>query len=167
MREGTKQFTRDESNMHEAPAWVIITMPVILIATLAAIVLLIGNLISDSGLNNTVLILIITVCLAWSGISDIVFNFHSNCRIEFRNDYIVYSFDLNRKIVASSDITTKIKIKDIDRYKIKGKNIIIYGGHITKKSPLQAEKRVKKVELPINFDERNEIIDSIKNYMKH
>lgn len=86
---------------------------------------------------------------------------YENCRITFKKDCVVYNYDLNKSVMPSSNVTTTITISEISKIKVK-RNMIVLKGRIIRRAPLKGETRLSKIELPINFKEKDIIVEKLK-----
>lgn len=161
-------YVRDESKKHNASVGVILISPVILLALVVGFLYGIYGCLGFMGVVTTNVVrdllvsaVLIIIGVVWDCICKYYYNFYEKCKLEFKNKSILYTYDLNGSLIASSNITTKITIKNLKRFKLKGKNSIILYGDITKKAPLRKDKTLKKIELPIDFKERDEIIENL------
>lgn len=153
----SKVFKRDESNIRICPAWVIYSMPFVMLGMVISIVCAI--------VYQSVLWCVgYTILLFWSIFSDKYFSMYENCKIEFKEDCVVYSYDLNRSVMPSSDVTTRLYITKISKIKVK-RNTLILKGCIVRKAPLKQQREKGKISVPINFTEREEIISLLKERM--
>lgn len=155
-------YKRDESKIKLCPAWVIYTMPLVLILMVVSVVLMVSGFRGTSGYVGLILFLL---SFFWSIYSDKLFSMYENCRITFKKDCVVYQYDLNRSVMPSSNVTTTITISEISKIKVKRKSIVVKG-RISRRAPLKKEVQIKKVELPIDFVERSEIVDKLKERVK-
>lgn len=157
-------FVRDESKMHNVPAWVIFTMPLVMLLMVISVIISIISVFSRNYILLISMAVLFALTLFWSIFTDSYFNYHENCKIKFQNNSIQYDFNLNSAVINSSKTTVTVKINDLKKYKIRG-NKIKYWGKITKKAPFQHEKYLKSIELPLDFIDRETVIDTIKNYI--
>lgn len=155
-------YKRDESSIKIMPAWMIYTMPFVLVVMLVSIILTICNFGSTVG---WVCLGIFVLSFIWSIISDKIFSLYENCRISFKKDSVVYEYELNKSVMPSSNVTTTVIIKDISKVKVRGKSVIIKGS-ISRRAPLKKLVEIRKVELPIDFKERDVIVEKLKERIK-
>lgn len=161
-------YMRDESKKHNASVGVILVSPVILVALIVGFIFgvfgvlgLLDIITTDVTFNLLVSGVLIIIGVIWDCICKYYYNFYENCKLDIKNNSIIYTYDLNGSIIASSDITTKVTVKTLKKFKLKGKSSIILYGDIIKKAPLKKNKNLSKIELPIDFKERNEIIEKL------
>lgn len=155
-------YKRDESKIKLCPAWVIYTMPLVFILMLVSVVLMVSGFRKTTGYIGLVLFLL---SFFWSIFSDKIFSMYENCRVLFKEDCVVYKYDLNRSVMPSSNVTTTVTLSEISKIKVKRKTIVVKG-RISRRAPLKKEVQIKKVELPIDFVERSEIVNKLKERVK-
>ena len=151
-------FRRDESNIKIMPTWMIYSMPFLLLLDIVSLIL---SILNYGTILGSVSLVVFVISFTWSIISDKVFSLYENCRISFSNNSIIYEYELNRSVMPSSNVTTTIIIKGIYSVKVKRKSVVIKGS-ISRIAPLKKPVEIKKVELPIDFKERDVIIERLK-----
>lgn len=155
-------YNRDESSIKIMPAWMIYSMPLVLVVMVVSFIVTIVNFGTVIG---WIFLGVFTLSLIWSIISDKIFSLYENCRISFKKDSIIYEYELNKSVMPSSNVTTTVTIKDISKVKVRGKSVVIKGS-ILRRAPLKKPVEVRKVELPIDFKEREAIIEKLKERIK-
>lgn len=153
-----KVYKRDESKVRICPAWVIYTMPVVFVALILSAVM---SCVFFGRTAGYVWSGVFGLSVFWAIFSDKYFSMYENCRIEFKKDKIVYRYELNRSVMPSHDVTTTVTISKLSKMSVRGKKVILKG-EMTRKSPLKKEVSITKVELPIDFQDRKEIIEKFK-----
>lgn len=153
-----RRFKRDESNVRICPSWVIYSMPFVLIAIVISALITIGY-------RSIISFVILCITVGWSIFSDKYFCMYEHCRMEFKKDIVIYRYELNRAVMPSSDVTTTITISKLSKIKLKKKTIVLKGC-IVRKAPLKKEAKIKKVEVPIDFVEREEIVNMLKERLE-
>ena len=151
-------YKRDESSIKICPAWVIYSMPLVFGVMVLCFVITIINFRKISG---QISFGILVFCFLWSILSDKIYSMYENCRITFKKDCVVYTYDLNRSVMPSSNVTTTVTISEISKIKVK-RNMIVLKGRIIRRAPLKGETRLSKIELPINFKEKDIIVEKLK-----
>lgn len=151
-------YRRDESKLRICPAWVIYSMPIVLVAMIVCFIEMLLTYKDVAKFVTWCVIFLVLFC--WSMISDKVFSMYENCRISFEEGKVVYEYDLNRSVMPSSNVTTTVIIYDISNIRVR-KDTVVVKGNIIRKAPLKKDVQLKKVELPINFVERDEIIEKL------
>lgn len=154
-------FSRDESKMHYAPSVVIMTMPVVVITLVLSLIFLTIQFIR--GESWVVAAIVATTCSLWGIFCDLFFTFNERCRIDIKNDYIEYKYDLNSEVIASSNKTCTVRIKNLRKYRVFGKYITFYGD-ITIDRVFKKRQSLKKIKLPINFSEKSDILRLIQEF---
>lgn len=160
MNTNTDVIYRDEKKMHNVPALVIYTMPIVMIVMAVFGIIFLYRLCFKQTFDtdSIVYLSIIAIGLIYGVFVDCFFNFYYNCRYEFgANGNIVYKYDLNTSVMASSDCTVVIKLNRIDKIRKKGKKVLLYGDFEIKR-PRQNKKTINKVEILTNFGEYKPII---------
>ncbi len=154
-----ESYRRDESKIRICPAWVIYSMPIVLVAMIVCFIEMLLTYKEIAKFVTWCAIFLVLFC--WSMVSDKIFSMYENCRISFEEGKIVYKYDLNRSVMPSSNVTTTIIIYDISNIRVRG-DVVVIKGNITRKAPLKKDVHLKKVELPINFVEKDEIIEKLQ-----
>ena len=162
-------YVRDESKKHNASVGVILISPIMFVSLITGIIygviaiLGLANILATNVTRDLLVsAVLILIGVVWDCICKYYYNFYEKCKIDFKDKSLIYTYDLNGSIIASSNITTKITIKRLKKFKLKGKNSIVFYGDITKKAPLRKSKNLKKVELPIDFIKRDEVLKKIE-----
>ena len=155
-------YSRDESNIKIMPAWMIYSMPLVLVIMVVSLIITIFNF---GTIMGWVFLGVFTLSLIWSIISDKIFSLYENCRISFKKDSVVYEYELNKSVMPSSNVTTVITIKDICNVRVRKKTVIVKGS-ISKRAPLKKVENIRKVELPIDFKDREVILEKLLERVK-
>lgn len=156
------KYERDESKLHICPAWVIFTMPLVFIV---GVFTLIWSIISWGNIDGYISLAVFCLMAFWAVFTDIYYTMYENCRITFKEDFILYEYNLNKSVIPSGSSTVSLKISEIAKLRVKRKSALVWG-NISKKAPLRKDSKLSKVEIPINFSERKEIIKQLKERCK-
>ena len=156
-------FKRNEVGMHNTPSWVIYTMPLFVVLMFIGFVIVGFRGFKGNFFTSTTYIwsAISVVALIWGIFVDNYFNFYENCRYTFNKDIVKYEYDLNSDIVGSRK-TVSIRIKSLEKIKVRGKKAILFGTFIQSK-PRQADTEINKIAVQIDFSEKEEILNRLKN----
>lgn len=99
----------------------------------------------------------------YGDICDRVFNYYENAWVEFGEKSIVYGYNLNSRVLATSDTSCRITINEISSFKVRHGYIKIRGT-MTKKAPLRKVKLIKECRIMLDKEKRMEIIESVKSF---
>lgn len=149
---------RDESKLHKVPDWVIYTMPLVLLFTIVFGIIIVLNFIS--GTINYSIVSLFLVCIIWGKFVDLFFNFYNNCRYDFSTKSVVYRYDLSSSILSQTNCTVKIEVFKITKLRVRKKSVTVWGT-ISKTAPRQATKTLNKVDLRLDFKERDLILEKL------
>lgn len=152
-------FERDESALHYAPTWVIMTMPIAVIGLVISGIITLVSLIR--GGISVVSLIVFALCLVWGIFSDIYFDYYEGCKISFNPNCFVVEYNLNSSVIASSSKKVRIDVRNVKKLKVKGKKAVVWGD-ITKATPFKNGEKLKKIEIPINFKEQDVVVGKIK-----
>lgn len=154
-------YYRDETKLHNVPSVVPAMMMLDFFICLASGGVLLIGLINHSMMISMVAAIILCVGFGASAFCDNYFNWYINCSYDLsKKNKLSYSFHLNG--VSVSQNKTVINISKVDKYKISGKKLMIYG-QIEKKIPLRPVQSPKKITLQFDFDDvaRQAVLDRL------
>lgn len=149
---------RDESKLHKVPDWIIYTMPLNIFLMLIGIILVIVGIAKDG--INYLGVGVFTLTLFWGIFVDKYFNFYNNCRYDINTNKIIFMYDLSNSILPQTNCTVKIEVFKVTKLKAR-KNSVTVWGTISKSAPRQATKTLNKVDLRLDFKERDLILEKL------
>lgn len=154
-------YVRDESNLHIAGAAIILAVPALMMTTVISFVIMICSGVKEVATASGV---VVAICISGLIFIDRFFDFYEACSVTFSPNGFTYEFMLNKSIIASSNTKVTVKARKLRKIAVK-KNKIVLFGDITKKVPFRGTLHLKKVELPINYTERENIISCFTKYV--
>lgn len=158
-------MVRDETKLHNVPTKVISTMPIFILVMVISIIISIVLFCKRNIPVACIWLGAAFICWAWGKFVDIYYNFKKNYKIEFQNNKITATYDLDNQIYSSKDCTVNVVIKDISKIKCRRNSIMIYG-NITIKKPRQNKKVLTKYVLDLKgFTECDNIRGAIQDYV--
>lgn len=154
-------FIRDESKIKYCPAWAIYSMPFVLLALCICLVMGIKNF----GINvySITSCIISIILIGYSKFVDIYYDMYEDLRISFVGSRVLIQYKLNSEVMPSSNVIATITVIKIDKIKLK-KNSVVIKGLMQKEAPLKKAKKVSKVVMPINFIEKEKVIQLLKKF---
>lgn len=158
MTDKSSTIYRDESKLHNVPDWVIYAMPLVLLLELVLGVIIVLNFML--GTINYYMVSSFLLCIIWGKFVDLFFNFYNNCRYDFSTKSVVYRYDLSSSILPQTNCTVKIEVFKITKLRVRKKSVTVWGT-ISKTAPRQATKTLNKVDLRLDFKERDLILEKL------
>lgn len=92
------------------------------------------------------------------------FEWFLDTKIVFNGNEIVYSFNEVVSVLGHTEV--KDKIKRIDKIVVKPKKVIIYGD-ILHYEPAQKPKSRNKLEIPVGFNNQEQLIDRLNKFKEN
>jgi hypothetical protein len=161
-------YVRNETDKHNATVFVILLTPVMFLVLIIGFIFgilgilgVLNKVRTNTGVDLIVSASLLALGIIWDCICRFYYNFYENCKLSIDGNKITYTYDLNKSIIMSNNVTTKVTIKNIRKFKFKGKSNIVFYGDIIKRTPLRKERSLNKIELPIDFTERDEIVNKL------
>lgn len=145
-----KEYIRNEKDLHIAPTWILRLNLLSWVITLALVIIGVIIIILK-GFNYFMITLSIPFILIiiWGIISDTLFVYEENLKIQIESSKIKVVYNLNQDMVPTSKNKVEIEIKNIRKTKVGKKSITVYGD-ILKKAPMRKQVKLRKYKIRIS-----------------
>lgn len=154
-------YYRNESKLHNIPKFFPVIMAFETLAMFIFIVICFVMLLKRNWTSGFVFGGLALLLYLHGVFSDYYYNWYEGVSYEIADKSIVYSYNLN-ECAMTSNTKVVIKVLSIDKYKVKGKKVQLWGT-FKKKAPMKKEIELNKIQLQIDLKEKDEILVAFDN----
>lgn len=155
---------RDERKLKNAKPILAPILSIAMLVMIAMVVMFIINIVSKSYVTAGICA-VVFVALGAFGMYCDTLNWIYNVEYVLKPDKFEYRYNLDSSLLPVSNSKVTVTIGKLNRYKVSGNNIVVYG-EIIKRAPMQKPKSLKKFKFA-NVPEKEDVIckyfDTIKS----